>query len=112
MVKKQEKAELIYCPKIADIIRKAAHIEAVQSSFIKNYKTPKEFSITTLYISDGGTQRTKVCLPAIMTWQQACEAYPELANYKLQIMPCPPFKKHFDVYVLGEHEKTPKIYYI
>ena len=110
MTKKKEAAQLIYCPKVAEIIRKSVHIEAVQCSISKNYKTPKQFDIISLYISDG-TRNTKVCLPSVMTWQQACEAYPELANYPLQIMPCPPFKKHFDTYVLGEHEKIPKIYY-
>ena len=98
MTKKKQAEQLTYCPKIAEIIRKSVHIEAIQSSFVKKYKTLKEFDITTLYISDG-TRDTKVCLPAVMSWQQACEAYPELANYPLQKMPCPPFKKHFDTYV-------------
>lgn len=110
MTKKKQAEQLTYCPKIAEIIRKSVHIEAVQCSIVKNYKTLKEFDITTLYISDG-TRDTKVCLPAVMSWQQACEMYPELANYPLQKMPCPPFKKHFDTYVLGEFETTPKIYY-
>lgn len=109
MVKKKQRELIVYCPKIADIIKKSAHIEVILNTYEKNYKPIREFHTHSLFIGSGRSI-TKVCLPAAISWIDACAAYPELAQYQVQKMPCV-FKKHFDEYIVGEFETTPKIYH-
>jgi hypothetical protein len=90
---------------IGEIIANAHTLEVIENTYHKNGKPKKTFKTYTIYI---GT-KIQIVIPACMTWQQACELYPRLSQIEVGIMP--PFSFHFDRYVIGESDKTAKIYY-